>query len=113
MTIKNKAYHVQASEYGLIVFATNSAAARREGACVLGCDWEDVEFCRRAQWADGYTHQDSIPVEVMLSNGWNYECNNCGTWFDNSEQNYKVSKTGGVYCCAKCHDISVDFMQTY
>jgi hypothetical protein len=41
-----KAYEVQERQegYSTIVFATNSATARKEGAAELSIDWEDVEF---------------------------------------------------------------------
>lgn len=49
-----KAYHVGEGSEGeqVIRFATNSAQARREGGNELNLTFEEVNFCRRAPWAD-------------------------------------------------------------
>ena len=73
-----KAYAVQNDEHGCIVFESNSALARRGGANVLGCDWEDIESCRRAQWADPYATQRRVPPLIMMEHGWWFECGHCG-----------------------------------
>ena len=72
------AYSVQGYEYGCIVFASNSATARRNGASELGCDWEDIESCRRASWADSYAQDRRVPPLVMINHGWWFECCHCG-----------------------------------
>lgn len=76
---KIKAYQVQGDEYGCIVFATNSATARREGGNELGLEFEEVESCRRAKWADKYSGvKGGVPPMVMIENGWWQECAHCG-----------------------------------
>lgn len=75
-----KAYQVNASYEGgsVVVYATSSAAARREGAAELDTDFEGVESCRRAPELDGYA-PGPVPPMVLLQNGWWFECVNCGT----------------------------------
>ncbi|WP_204352839.1 hypothetical protein [Salinicola peritrichatus] len=75
-----KAYHVQEDHeaHCCIVFATNSAAARRQGAGELGTEWEFVEFCRRAPWADQYAgRRGGVPDHALIDQGWRVPCN-CG-----------------------------------
>ena len=79
-----KAYHVQEDFEAscCIVFATNGASARRQGAMELGVEWEDVEFCRRAHWADLYVDQREVPPQVLIEQGWKVTCGCCGNWID-------------------------------
>lgn len=73
-----KAYQVQGDEYGCIVFATNSATARREGGRELDLEFNEVETCRRAQWADKYSDlKGGVPKLAMIENGWWMECAYC------------------------------------
>lgn len=109
-----KAYSVQGYEYGCIVFATNSATARREGANQLDCEWEDIEYCRRATWADTYAQERRVPPLVMIDHGWWFECSYCGTKVctDSSDEDDSgneilhspVADGDCVYCTQKCLD---------
>lgn len=109
-----KAYSVQGDEYGCIVFATNSATARREGANQIDCEWEDVESCRRAPWADAYAQERRVPPLVMIEHGWWFECSHCGTKVSEDSSDYDddgneiphspVAEGHGVYCTQKCLD---------
>lgn len=74
-----RAYHVGENGDGehVIVFATSGAAARRRGGDQLGLDFADVEFCRRASWADQYADAPFIPAQAYLENGWWQECGSC------------------------------------
>lgn len=62
---------------GGIVFAERAIVARRRGAD----QYNDGEFngvsCRRAPWADEFAGKP-IPVKVMISHGWHFECSGCG-----------------------------------
>ncbi len=77
MTIK--AYKVEAGwgDKCCVVFATNNATARREGAQDMDISWEEVESCRRAQEFDQYA-PGPIPPMAYIENGWWWECFNCG-----------------------------------
>ena len=73
-----KAYEVyDGSDGWAIVFATNSASARREGASDIGTDWEGVDFCRRLPEADKYA-PGPVPPLARIEMGWWYECTCCG-----------------------------------
>jgi len=82
-TVTVKAYEVRDSVEGncCIVFATNGAAARRKCANELNTDWECVESCRRAPWADEYT-PGPVPLSALVAAGWWHECSHCGCTFD-------------------------------
>lgn len=78
-----KAYEVREDGEGncCITFATNSATARREGANELNTEWESIESCKRAPWADQYA-PGPVPLSGTLDAGWWHECCHCGTQFD-------------------------------
>lgn len=109
-----KAYSVQGYEYGCIVFATNSATARREGANQIDYEWEDIESCRRAPWADAYAQERRVPPLVMIDHGWWFECSHCGTKVSSDSSDYDddgneiphspVAEGDCVYCTQKCLD---------
>ncbi|WP_322072214.1 hypothetical protein [Paraburkholderia bannensis] len=74
-----KAYKVDVEShdaFSCIVFATNSASARRAGASELDACWEDVELCRRAPAYDHYA-PGPVPNDVLLEDGWWFECHGC------------------------------------
>lgn len=109
-----KAYSVQGYENGCIVFASNSATARRNGAGELGCDWEDIETCRRASWADSYAQDRRVPPLVMIEHGWWFECCHCGckvsddSTHDDDEGNEiphePVADGDWIFCTPACRD---------
>ena len=78
--MKIKAYHVQedCEATCCIVFDTNGASARRRGASELGVEWESIEFCRRARWADRYADRGDVPPQAMIEQGWWLTCGCCG-----------------------------------
>jgi len=65
---KLKAFEVRDNDEGncVIAFATNGAAARREGGNDLNLEFEDVESCRRAPWADEYA-PGPVPLHAYLA----------------------------------------------
>lgn len=77
------AYQVREDEEGhcVIVFASNNAAARREGGNELNLSFDEVDSCNRAPWADQYA-PGPVPLHACLSNGWWFECDHCGVKFD-------------------------------
>lgn len=105
-----KAYHVQGEECGVIVFAKSNAAARRVGAAELNSEFESIEYCRRAQWADVYADRGWVPVEKMIEKGWWHECSNCySRVFSDSEDaegvpHDPVFDGRDVYCSRSCKD---------
>lgn len=74
-----KAYHVGEGGEGehVIVFATSGAAARRKGGNELDLEFNEVEFCRRATWADEFAGQRFIPAKAYHEAGWWLYCNHC------------------------------------
>ncbi|MCY1301440.1 hypothetical protein D9M70_510530 [compost metagenome] len=76
-----KAYHVGEGGEGehVIVFATSGAAARRKGGNELDLEFSEVEFCRRAPWADEFAGQGFIPAKAYHEAGWWLYCNHCET----------------------------------
>lgn len=75
-----KAYQVNVDAddaYSCVVFAINSATARREGASELGYSWEDVESCKRTPGFDQYA-PGPVPAAAMIEAGWWFECHHCG-----------------------------------
>jgi hypothetical protein len=122
MSHKIKAYQVQGDEYGCIVFATNSATARREGGRELDLEFDEVGSCRRAQWADEYAGaKGGVPPLVMIENGWWQECVHCGhcITIDDIEDGYEddegnviklnpVEKDHHIYCNQHCFDKEIE-----
>lgn len=78
-----KAYEVREPDEGncVIVFADKNVVARREGAGELGCEFEFVESCIRAPWADEYA-PGPVPLHASLTAGWWHSCCGCGCEFD-------------------------------
>lgn len=73
-----KAYDVRDGDDGCcIVFATNSATARREGANELNTDWEGIDTCRRESALDEYA-PGPVPPLALIELGWWFECHHCG-----------------------------------
>lgn len=116
MEKKLKAYEVREPDEGncCIEFATSNAAARRNGAAELGTDFECVESCKRAHWADQYA-PGPVPVAAALSAGWWFGCAHCECTFDEDgrrddgddderEEAFGPVGTvrGSAYCCEAC-----------
>jgi hypothetical protein len=112
-----KAYEVREGfeGYSSIVFATNSATARREGAAELGIDWEDVDFCRRLPWADEYAGvKGGVPPLVCIEHGWSFRCMHCNCKIDcdlegeDEQGNYiklePVEDGSAIFCSQSCKD---------
>lgn len=78
-----KAYIVREDSDGncVIAFATNGATARREGGRELNLEFDEVESCVRAPWADQYA-PGPVPMRAMLDHGWWFDCSHCGVKFD-------------------------------
>lgn len=111
-TEKMKAYHVGEGSEGehVITFATNSATARREGGNELNLTFEEVEFCRRAPWADQFAGQRFIPAKAYHEQGWWLYCNNCENQIHEDEEDEEgnllaiVYEGRHVYCDQGCKD---------
>lgn len=116
-----KAYRVNVEThdaFSCIVFATNSASARRAGASELDSCWEDVESCRRAPGYDQYA-PGPVPNHVLIQDGWWFECTGCyRTVSDDStvaadgtviDEGTYVVRAQQVFCSQEClarHDAS-------
>jgi hypothetical protein len=111
-TEKMKAYHVGEGSEGehVITFATNSATARREGGNELNLTFEEVEFCRRAPWADQFAGQPFIPAKAYHEQGWWMYCNNCENQLYEDEEDDEGNPLAIVYdgrhayCDQSCKD---------
>lgn len=121
-----KAYVVREPDEGhcRIVFATRNVVARREGAAELNIEFEEVESCTRAPWADQYA-PGPVPVQAMIEAGWWYECEcGCGRRIDNGEGQHNIDADGddgelnpmdpvyfdhGVYWNQKCIDAEIEY----
>ncbi len=112
-----KAYEVREEfeDNCCIVFATNSATARRKGASELGIAWEEVEHCRRRPWADEYaTVNGGVPPLVCIEHGWWFRCMNCDCHIDSDFEGEDeqgncvtlapVEEDDVIYCSQTCKD---------
>ena len=96
-----KAYQVHDGDEGWsIQFATNSATARREGANDIGCEWSDIESCRRMPVLDEHA-PGPVPASAMLAAGWHFECMHCGTDVYDDHDGH-IAEGPNVYCSARC-----------
>lgn len=82
-----KAYVIYEGDEGncAIVFASNGATARREGAGELALSFEEVESCKREPAFDQYA-PGPVPLHATLAAGWWHECSHCGVRFDQDER---------------------------
>lgn len=77
-----KAYEVyDGGDNWAIVFASNSATARREGAGECNCEWEEVDHCRRKPELDQFA-PGPVPPLALIDAGWWYECAHCSCRID-------------------------------
>ena len=95
-------------EQWTVTYATNGAAARRQAAGEFGCDFAEVESCRRAPSLDQYADTD-IPIREMLDLGWWFECDGCGGRMLSDDEDYDASEAIGTYngrcfCSPACRD---------
>lgn len=107
-TKPKKAYRVydkaEDSDYGmLIVFAENSAQARKWGwerMDEIGAEaYIDVR-ARREPWADMYADTEDIPIRAYLENGWYLPCDVC--WTDVTLDNVGGIQDNGFVLCEFC-----------
>lgn len=110
-----KAYEVyDGGDNWAIVFATNSATARREGANECNCEWEDVDHCRRRPALDEFA-PGPVPPLALIAQGWHYDCFHCGCrvdedmydvepdpHFDTCTESSPVERGQFVYCSKSC-----------
>lgn len=112
--LKAYAVHDNHEGYGTVVFSTNGAAARRNGASDLGCEWEDIESCRRTPQFDQYA-PGPVPPLMLIEDGWWFECSHCGRRVSSDmadelesegldPDNFEPRPAGkrGVYCSEGC-----------
>lgn len=94
---------------GGIVFAQHAVVARRIGAGQYNGGEFDGLSCRRAPWADEFAGKP-IPIKVMISHGWHFECCGCGATIDEDwlcDEGLPLAGVIGtqhskVYCCEIC-----------
>lgn len=83
-----------------IVLATTGIAARRKAANEMDCDFEGVEWCRRAKSLDQYA-PGPAPLKALIGIGWWWECSGCYQPV-NSDTPNPVYEGQRVYCCPWC-----------
>lgn len=104
-----KAYIVSAYgvEFEEIVWAQNANKAK--STPTNDDELNDAEYiykrAKRAKWADKYNSMDTIPMELLLKNGWWWlcaECHNMPVFFEDIEHGAKIIDNK-VYCrdCVK------------
>jgi hypothetical protein len=81
---KTKAYIVREDHDGggVVVFATNGATARRQGANELNMEFDEVSSCTRSPEFDQYA-PGPVPLHATLARGWWHTCSGCGCTFEN------------------------------
>ena len=86
-----------------IIFAKNSAEARRFAANEFDCDFAEVESCRRVKQYDQYA-PGPVPPLVLIENGWWFECCGCGVKVElDGEEQEPVEYKSNVFCTEICH----------
>ena len=101
-----KAYTMRDDDEGncVVVFATNSAEARRMGTHELDMDIEEVDSCVRAPEFDDYAGSGKVPPLVAIAHGWWFECSHCGHQVDEDaegpggEELHPVADGQRIYC---------------
>lgn len=103
-TLKTKlAYLVKHDEACEIIYATNSAAARRLGAQEIGVDFTDIESCCRASYLDEYAQGGGPPAKLLIEeHDWRFECGHCFDSVDQWAEERVYDEYGNPYCCPRC-----------
>lgn len=105
-----KAYVWQEEDEGTggVVFAKSGVEARRLGASQFGGGDFNEGAARRAPWADAYVATKHVPLDVMLDNGWWFDCYQCGERIsedhesdDGSEQS-PIEAGHATFCTPRC-----------
>jgi hypothetical protein len=99
------AYEVQDDYEGhvCIVFETNSAAARRNGAAELNTEWKNIDRCRRVQEFDQFA-PGPVPPRELLAHGWWFECVGCGRKVTECDSQAELDEDEGLAPLAPCFD---------
>ncbi len=95
-----KAYYVDNEGEGQILFLSSAYGLSEE--------WETVE--RRSQY-DQYSSIGYVPKQVLLNDGWWFECQNCYKKIDSDCWDYEedeaiepVFENNWIFCCQDCRD---------
>ena len=107
-----KAYQVDSGDDeesgSVIVFASSSVVARREGGNELGLDFDEVDSCCRAPNFDKY-YPGPIHVKVYIAEGWSWGCSRCDTRIDEYfERPPYYHSSHSVYCSVWCRHLEVE-----
>lgn len=99
---KLKAYTVHdGGDHSVIQFATSNVVARREGANELGCEFNEVDYCKRSPEFDEY-EPGPVPPLVAIKHGWWFECRHCGQQTDEYSEGPIIEEGNGVFCSPVC-----------
>tara|TARA_B100000809_G_C15092886_1_gene513880 strand:- start:1160 stop:1777 length:618 start_codon:yes stop_codon:yes gene_type:complete len=92
---------------GCVVFSSHGLAARRIGANELNSDFEYVSG-KRASEFDSYANEGKVPMNVLIANGWWFDCFSCGHKVHEEDDDKDTSKyvynesLRAVFCDDKC-----------
>lgn len=86
-----------------IQFAKSHVHARRQGANEIGCEFEEVESCRRRKEWDSYA-PGPVPASVTIEGGWWWECHHCGRMVGYDDADPEVIEWGNqqIFCGPMC-----------
>jgi len=103
--MKRKAWCISNSgdssdDHDCIVFTETAGKARVLGMFEFGCDFIDINV-RREKKYDEFAERGYIPVDMLLKDGWWFECSGCFSKV-NKENNVLI-RGKNVYCpdCAR------------
>lgn len=105
------AWSIEIDEGAEIVFARTREQAEKFGCGMFGVDSVN---CRREPGYDKWARLKYVPKDLMLEDGWRFECDNCYAMIDSSHKTYDeddkpheinpVVALGGklIFCCPAC-----------
>jgi hypothetical protein len=112
-----KAYQVDDDHSGhsVVVFADRSVVARKRGANELDLEFGEVSSCRRKPQYDAFASQGYVPIDVLIDDGWWFECPHCGhritsdgasRYYDHEEEHDLPVYTtrDAAYCDIHCYE---------
>ena len=104
-----KAYYVDNEGIGEILFLSSNYGLEEE--------YETVE--RRLQY-DQYSELGYVPKNVLLNDGWWFECNNCYKKINEERWNCEEGETikpvfqnNWIFCCQECSEVAAQERQRH
>jgi hypothetical protein len=95
-----KAWTIMCDENSVIAFGNTEEEAREKGAFELDSELDYIEAHRSEEY-DKYSEAGFVPVEILINNGWWFECFHCYKHVTEETENPVYIKQG-VYCSPEC-----------